>query len=266
MIETLSTRSLERLPFTEVDLQNFSLVVCDLDYTLVDFDRGHIAGIKALEELFGREIAQDVDGMFYMILEGHRKKANEPWDERESFNRLIEEMSSLQSSFVHTYGTKVWSREAWIILSAKKHNYSLSKKQVENGRDTYWKTLGKDGPLYDDAQQFLHKISELMIPLIIMTGSESVVIVNDDLSLNYDPVYSQRYKFERLGLLPISFVDAVIGDPIDKPHREYFEKLERTIRKLGNITKDRVLIVGDSERNDLEVPRTLGYPTLLIQR
>ena len=46
----------------------------------------------------------------------------------------------------------------------------------------------------------------------------------------------------------------------------FFEKVFRTLQEIGPFGIHDTLVVGDSERNDLEVPREHGFATWLIQR
>lgn len=266
--EIYKTNSLnpKDLPLSERELQSFSLIVADIDYTLIDFDKGHKEGIKALSQIFGEQFAQEVSDMFHLILEGHRRSEDEYWKKREEFNKLMARMMELQKLSLPSFGPKVWSREAWILITAEKFQKRLTPQQIENGRDAYWMALSRNLTLYEDAKSFLQLINQLELPLILMTGSDSVLKVNEDYSLVYDPNYSEEYKEKRLSALPFSYQKVAIGDPTDKPDPRYFEKLFQMVRGFGNFPPENVLVVGDSERNDLQIPQQLGYTTLLIKR
>jgi FMN phosphatase YigB (HAD superfamily) len=50
---------------------------------------------------------------------------------------------------------------------------------------------------------------------------------------------------------------------IEKPNPEFFRRMEEDIsRKMPSVSFGRKIYVGDNERNDVEVPNTLGYLTL----
>ncbi len=268
-IKTLKIRSLDPkdLPFSESDLKNrFDLVVCDIDYTLVDFEPANQAGIRRLKEFFGEKMGKEIDRVFQIVLEGNRKREDEPWEYREDYNSLMEKVAKLQPITSKTFGVKVWSREAYIIIAAERTGVKLDKKKVEEARDIYWEELKSNYRLFDGAKKFLDLLRRLNIPLLLMTGSDAVLNINDDLTLTYDPEFSKQYKMKRLSA-EFPNIPTIVGDPIDKQYPEYFDNLfEVEVKKMGNFSPERTLVIGDSEKADLMFPRERGYPTLLAAR
>lgn len=181
---------------------------------------------------------------------------------------LVDKIKALQSSFIDTYGVKVFSREAEIAIAAELVHRPIEKELIEQGRDAYWSAVGNVEALYPDAQVFIDELRKKSIPLILMSGSDSIMIVNEDCTFDYDPDMSSAYKQKRFEKLKFPFVDTVFGDPIDKPDTRFFEKVFQSVEKnLGYmVPKERILFVGDSPRNDLEVPHDRGCKTLLIKR
>lgn len=266
-METYKAHSLEQkdLLFSEIELGKFAAIVSDIDYTLVDFDKGHKVGIEALAKIFGVRFSQDVNQMFNLILEGHRMPESQPWVLRDKFDRLMDIMKKHHKQFVKSSGVKVWSRETWILIVAEENGVKIDQSLIEKGRNAYWDAVTQGSEFYADTKPFLKKITALDVPLILMTGSDSILRVKEDCSFEYDPVFSETYKKRRLAHLFPNY-PIITGDPIDKPNPKYFEKVSQLIQQFGNFSKDKVLFIGDSERNDLEVPKNLGYSTLLIRR
>jgi FMN phosphatase YigB (HAD superfamily) len=153
-----------------------------------------------------------------------------------------------------------------MILVAKKLHIVLSPEQVEAGRDLYWNTLGENVALYEDTQAFLKALQQADIPLILMTSSDSICRVAADYTVLYDPMYSEQYKMRRLERLPLSYQALVVGDPIDKPDPKFFDKVFQKVAQYGNFPMERILVIGDSDRSDLQEPRRRGYRTLLVTR
>lgn len=246
-----------------LNLDNFKLVVSDIDYTLVNFEPANKAGIKKLKEFFGQKIGESIDRIFQIVLEGKRKIEDEQWDEREEFNSIIKRMEALQAK--SGYEPKVWSREAYAVIAAQDSGIHIDKNKIDEARDVYWQAVLENYSLFRDAQEFIAFLKTQSIPLVLMTGSDAILRVNKDLSLDYDPNFSREYKLQRLSKyfpgLPI-----IIGDPIDKPDTRYFDVVSKVIDKLGNFSNDKILFVGDSEKNDLMIPRERGYSTLLVRR
>lgn len=248
-------------------LSTVKVVVSDVDYTLFDFEKGHVRGQRELGRLLGQRFSDEVDRLFRLTLEGQRKPTSDVWDQRDEFDAMTAQIKKLQRSFVPTYGIKVFSREAEIILAARALHVSLTKELVEVGRDAYWSTLGKSEAIYPDARPFISFVHNRQIPLILMSGSDSICQVRADFSLDYDPAVSRAYKHKRFQHLGFPYADAVFGDPYDKPDPRFFETVFATVEKqLGYMpAKEKILFVGDSLRNDLEVPHQQGCTTILIK-
>ena len=101
-----------------------------------------------------------------------------------------------------------------------------------------------------------------------MTGSDARAKVtkgySDDWEVLYEPEYSREKKMERLPELWRDFPGIVeIGDPIDKPEPEFYNKV---FAHTKGINYEDILVVGDSELNDLVNARERGCRTILIKR
>lgn len=250
----------------KVNLEDVSVVVSDIDYTLVDFGKGHRAAIEALSNLLGKQLANEVSSMFHLILEGLRRAEDKDWEERQAFQATLDQIKRLQTPWLGTYGVKPWSREAWVIIAAQHLHLSLTPQQIEAGRDTYWYALSDNVTLYDDIPEFLVSLQKTEIPLVLMTSSDSICRVLEDYSVMYDPVYSEMYKSRRLNRLSFWHQKLVVGDPEDKPDPRFFDKVFQAVAELGDFPMEKILVVGDSERSDLQEPRVRGCRTLLVTR
>jgi FMN phosphatase YigB (HAD superfamily) len=251
----------------KVNLADVCVVISDIDYTLVDFGKGHRAAIEALASIFGRHFADEVSRIFHLVLEGLRRAEDDTgWEERRAFQEVMDQTKQLQAPWLEAYGVKPWSREAWIIMAAQRLQLSLTPQQVEEGRDVYWHTLSNNAMLYDDTHEFLESIKGSGVPLVLMTSSDSICRVAADHTVKYDPVYSEQYKRKRLKRLPLQYQALVIGDPIDKPDPRFFDKVFQAMATFGNFPMENILVVGDSEKSDLQEPRRRGCQTLLVSR
>jgi FMN phosphatase YigB (HAD superfamily) len=250
----------------KVNLTGFSVVVSDIDYTLVDFGKGHRAAIEALTSIFGRRFADEVSRIFRLVLEGLRRAEDTDWQERYAFQDVMDQMKRLQAPWLEAYGIKPWSREAWIIIVAQQLQITLTSQQIEQGRDVYWHALSNNAVLYDDTQEILASLQETGIPLVLMTSSDAICQVATDHTVKYDSVYSEQYKRKRLKQLPLQYQALVIGDPIDKPDPKFFDKVFQVVATFGSFPMENILVVGDSEKSDLQEPRQRGCRTFLVVR
>lgn len=163
------------------------------------------------------------------------------------------------------HGARVWSRETWIYLVGQRLGKELTHTELEAGRDSYWKTLTDNSIFYPDAEIFVKYLKDRTIPLILMTGSDAILEVSSGPTFHYNPTFSDSYKRKRLTILDFGAKEIIIGDPIDKPNKAFFNRVLQVAEPF-NITKEKTLFMGDSIRSDLEVPQELGYRTLLVKR
>ncbi len=236
------------------------MALLDIDYTVCDFDKGNDAGLKGIQSVVGVEIASEVGNIFNLILNGHRNENLLNETEKKYFYELKEKFKSFNNN-------KVWSREVFIILAAEKLNIEINKDLVEKAADSYWMNLSANTPYYEDAIIFLEKIKEDNIKIIWMTGSDSRLILtekNGQIKTQYDAEFATKKKMERLKKLLNDYLgEVVIGDPDDKPSEKFFD---RVFDLFEDVKNEEVLAVGDSEKNDLMVPRARGCSTVLVKR
>ncbi len=71
----------------------------------------------------------------------------------------------------------------------------------------------------------------------------------------------KRPRVEKMNERGLRFTSFTIGDPHDKPHVDFFEKIADVARKdLGSIDYKNCIMVGDSYASDLETPhKQLGF-------
>src|SRR5437016_1516168 len=108
-MDILTTRSLDPklFPFKKSELESFSLIVSDIDYTILDFEKGHKAGVNALSKSLGNPFGLAVDEMFHLMIQGYRKRETELWDRREEFNQISMKAEVLQQEFAKKHGAKI---------------------------------------------------------------------------------------------------------------------------------------------------------------
>lgn len=113
----------------------------------------------------------------------------------------------------------------------KELNLSGSPGQLN---EYYLQQLSEKAIPYPEAEMVLKNLSEVATIAIVSNGVEKV----------------QKKRLERSGLLPIIdeiFVSEKMG--ISKPNRRFFEN---ALQKLGIENKEKVLVVGDSLKADIQ--------------
>jgi len=243
-----------------------TVIAADVDHTLVDFDAGHEAGIKAIAKITDPKFAKRVDEIFQFLVLGNRTSINESWADRERHDALVASFIPHQAHDLKKYGNRKWSRETWMMIAALELGYEPTQAFLTKVRDTYWDAVAEHALLFPEAPEFFAWLKREKIVLIAMTGSDSVVNITQDTpaKLVYEPTASWDYKMKRLGKIPAHKI--LIGDPHDKPHQEFFNGVYRAAQEFGAQSPAEVWFVGDSKGGDLDVPEKDGYPTFLVKR
>ncbi len=246
----------------EIALDGVEAVVADVDYTLVDFGRGHRAAIAALTQAYGDAFAMAIHESFTLTLEAGRRLDDERWEARDRYRALLE---AAWAKTPTGQELKHWSRERWMEIASDRLDLCFDANETARARDLYWQSLGREAVVYPDAEKFLKRLRERGLPLVLMTASDSVLRQTDH-GFTYDPVFAAGYKRRRLALLPILADEIVVGDPHDKPSEEFFRLVDEAVRAHTQAPYHRVMAVGDSPKSDLVAPVLRGYHGVHIDR
>lgn len=248
-------------------LASYKVILSDLDHTLIDQEIAHAAAIDALAQQFSPLDAEGISNLYAVLLDGHRREANEEWSNKGMHEAILRELAAVQQDAQGEYGLRKWSREMWFFLAAKKQGFPVTKQIIEDARETYWRTFAAHSQVADDAKQLLAEIDVMGTPLILFTGSDSVMRVSDTLQFTYDPAFSEQYKMKRITALPIQYTEVMIADPYDKPSPKYYDPVFVKAKELGGgCNFNDMLVIGDSPNADIAYPSSVGCDTILIAR
>lgn len=252
-------------------LRGCAIVVSDIDYTIIDISKGHLAGIEAIAVVTNAQVAKRVDQIFSLIIEGHRRTATASWDQRSEFEEITTRMRHVQKTIVPSWGLKYWSKETMLLLAAEDVGFELNASSLSQARDAYWLTRTKNSTVYSYIPAFCQTLSDLGIVLDLFTSSYHIMQIAPDLSLSYEPEKSKQYKAKAiLPYLPKMTKSICIGDPIDKPDAAFFQEVIKQIKSDLQLKSRQtfdfatVCVIGDSARNDLEFLGNLGCQTVLV--
>ena len=238
-------------------------IFMDIDYTVLEFESGNMAGVDNLNKTYGG-LGDRVNQIFKLVLEGKRNFETLNEVQKEEYKQLMIRFGKIQSKFLDKgQSVKYWSRESMIIIAAQDLGLELKDEvEVENLSLEYWQSVANFSKIYEDAIGFLDKIKSEGIPIIWVSGSDSVLVVSKKdgkIELDYDPEYSWKSKERRIKILLEKYPGKlVVGDPVEKPELWY--------QLLRDIEIERTLVVGDSYEADLMVAEKMGIKTVLIKR
>lgn len=253
----------------------------DLDDTLVsttDVHKKACSGVsEALSKYLDSEVAKEVEDLFchyfQLIFDAYHVRAEDGWKNlcgsKEEYEELLLRIEKAQKNVIREYGyIKRWSREVLIKLAMevvfKKNDLSIdiikeNPNLIYEPAIAYWNITLEQMHVFDDAKTLLEEIHSRNEPIFITTSSDGRLLLDDDGEFYYDPFYSEKLKHERIekmqdrGLL---FNEIIIGDPEDKPSREYFQKALNIAESYveHRINTQNCIMVGDSYEGDLKIP------------
>ncbi|MFA6533659.1 MAG: HAD family hydrolase [Patescibacteria group bacterium] len=273
--KTPETRELRKITWPE------SVWFFDIDDTLSDTSDVSAAATVGIERVvakkFGDEIAlvirNQINNYYNLMLFAGRIKEDSDWDRiggKSEFENLYKSIQDCQQSVIEKFGApKKWSREVLLKLAADKIGVKLDPEFIYEAVDAYWIELSKITSVFPDALELLNAIKEKKRPIYLLTSSDARLKMNPDGQFIYDPEYSEALKRERIELLRdkgVVFDSLIIGDPEDKPHKDFFEKgLARATADLGSkIDMEKVIIVGDQFANDLRTPKEMNFGWVVL--
>lgn len=236
-------------------------------------------GIKRVfESRFDKEIAEKIQQSFNQIfqsmLHGLRNKTEEDWkgkeEEKKAFEALWNEIRQYQQEIEEKYGTiKKFSREVFIKIAADRNGITVSPEIIYEAADAYWITLSEVCQPLPGALELTQEIKKHGRPLYLVTSSDARLKIKANGQFEYNPEYSENFKRERMQLLRekgIEFNTVSIGDPEDKPHKDFFQKgIKSAEQDLGfSIDLSNAIIMGDSYVADLQTPKEMGFGLVVL--
>ena len=237
-------------------------------------------GVRSVfQARFGEKTAQTITQQFQQIFDtlmlGHRRHTAKDWEgyikEKEAHDELVVQIEGLQREIQRQYGSiRKWSREVFIKIACEREGLVVDPETIYEAADAYWLRLSEQSELLPGALALVKEIKRHHKPLFLMTGSDARLTMKNNGQFVYDPVYSESFKRQRIQVLRekgLEFNIVSIGDPEDKPHLDFFEKgiraAEAHLGKTINLSK--ALMVGDSYRADLQVPKEkMGFGLVVL--
>lgn len=270
------TASLISIPWSK------SIWFFDVDDTLIDTSDISAEATIGIEEVFtkqfspkiGKKVRNEVNRLYNLMVDGYRV-VNNDWSGvvggQDAFEKTLSKIAFYQQRIIAQYGVpKKWSREIFVTIAAKQHNLEVSPQLVSQAAESYWQNLSKIVNPYQDAVKLFQAIKTHNRPIFLMTSSDARLQMAIDGQFDYSPSFSEKLKRQRLEVLKKKgFVfDALsIGDPEDKPHKDFFDKGIATAEKyLGHkINTQNAIMIGDSFTGDLQTPKDqMGFGLVVL--
>ncbi|HRZ34035.1 MAG TPA: HAD family hydrolase [Candidatus Moranbacteria bacterium] len=255
----------------------------DIDDTLSDTSDVSSDATEGIRRVFKNKYGDDtalavknqVNAYYNLMLSGYRVKNEKGWESveggKEAFQNLLQTVEKFQPSIVKEFGAmKKWSREIFVKMASDRLGISVTPELVHEAVDAYWVELSRITSAYPDAVELIKEIKIHNRPIYLLTSSDARLKMQPDGKFIYDPVYSEALKRERIELLRekgIDFNILSIGDPEDKPHRDFFEKaIKKASEEYGSsIDLSNSIMVGDSFSGDLQTPKEqMGFGLVVL--
>lgn len=261
-----------------------SIWFADIDDTLINTSSVSPASSEGIRIVFepycgpkkAREVQSNFNVLWDLMIDGYRVAHEDDWKTvqggEQAFDELVAYFANSQREVQATYGhIKKWSREIFIKLAAERTGITVSPELVHEAANAYWMTLMEHVSIFSDAKKLTDKIFAHHRPLYLVTSSDGRLMMQPDGQFVYDPPYSEglkRERVERLRNKGLNFNLISIGDPEDKPHRDFFNKALRMAREdLGrSFDHNNAIMLGDSFAGDLQTPKEqLGFGLTVLR-
>lgn len=250
----------------------------DVNHTLINTAMGHLHAMSSMEKTLiqvkvkkdmASKIIKHVHYITSLMIAGFLIVDEDEWSHvpggKEAYNEIISKIYRHQKLVNSRWGfVKKWSREVFLKIAADSVGISLDSKSISRVADAHWLSITQKAKPFASAKILFKELKKLNIPAYILTSSDGRLIFKDR-TFFYDPDYSEKSKKKRMEQLRkegLHFNDIVVGDPQDKPSKDFFRKgLSVVSKNLGrHIEAKDIVMVGNSFEDDLEVPiNELGF-------
>lgn len=244
----------------------------DVNHTLINTAMGHLHAMKSMEQTLldegvgkqkAHEIIKHVHYITSLMITGFLIRREEEWDTvpggKQAYEELLFRINMLQKNIYQEWKfIKKWSREVFLKIAADYVGIRLDRETIKKVVDAHWRAITEHAKPFSSAKVLFKELKRRSIPVYILTSSDGRLVFKDG-TFYYDPIYSEISKRKRMQFLKkegLHFDGIIIGDPHDKPQKEFFEKGKETIAKdLGRkIEVEDFVMVGNSFEDDLEIP------------
>lgn len=251
--------------------KNSKIFLFDVNHTLINTALYHTKALtevkKNLTKYIDKEAAQYItkrfDEIFLLMVAGFLFRTEKEWGKisggRKSYTNLVNLITQHQIKVKEKWGfIKKWSREVFIKIAADEIKVNLEADLIKNITTIYWDTITNLTEPFDEAKRLLSYIKEKDHKTYLLTSSDGRLQITKGF-FTYDPVFSEKYKKNRMSSLrdkDLHFRDIIVGDPYDKPHLNYYKHAIDVIKKdLGEkIDPAKLVMIGNSFEDDLEIP------------
>ncbi|MDQ0958876.1 FMN phosphatase YigB (HAD superfamily) [Streptomyces sp. B4I13] len=248
----------------------------DVDDTLTDTQSMHHDAAESLaSELSGSmttslaaSVARRFREVFDELLVLHQQVSTADRAALNSVKELESRVRGHQVEIQEKWGiTRLFSREILLRIAVEDCGASLPPKELNRCVDRYWDHMREHPFVFPDAARFSRRLASHSMPVYLMTSSDARYRECDDGRFAYDPRVSRKDKRKRMANLRnhgISYASSFIGDPIDKPSREFYDfvfsgisrDLDTPLQSLS------IVVAGDSYRSDIQTPLEICDSTI----
>jgi hypothetical protein len=152
---------------------------------------------------------------------------------------------------------KEWSRHTLVACALEACGLPVTRTVVHAVADHYWAAIAQHATVFPDARARLQQLRTAGVAVHLATGSDGCLTFHDTRqTFTYAPEEAVCRKLARLhGLTALGCGpdNISIGDPIGKPHHEFFRAvLQHFSDAIGQeVELARTVAIGDSLTNDI---------------
>ncbi|MBL8955637.1 MAG: HAD family hydrolase [Myxococcaceae bacterium] len=211
-------------------------VIFDVDDVMVDTDAAGIAAMAAVDARIAPLLQRH-----YETLIANLRGLNPP-----AYAPLRRRIEGWQQGLSEV---KQWSRECLVAICFEDLGVRPTRELILREAATYWRVVTEKTVVYPDARELAGRLLARGITVHFASNSDGFLGFDEATRrFTYDPAEGVRRKIQRLALLRevgMHEGNITVGDPIGKPHPEFYE------RALSGLDRGATLVVGDSLSNDV---------------
>ncbi|MEV5901415.1 HAD family hydrolase [Streptomyces sp. NPDC052127] len=250
----------------------------DVDDTLTDTQSMHHRAADSLvaelatqmSESLAASVVNRFRGVFDELLTVHQQVPVSDKNRLLSLKQLDSRVRSYQREILEKWHiTRPFSREVLLRIASEDCGALLTPDGLRHCTDRYWDHMRENPIVFPDAVRLSRKLAIQGAPIYLMTSSDARYRERRNGQFTYDPKESLEDKNRRMENLKnhgIRYAKAFIGDPIDKPSADFYN------RALSEISHDLdspleslfTVVIGDSYRSDIQTPLELLDSTIGI--
>lgn len=267
--------NLNPLQFPKINLDTLPYirgVIIDVDDTLYDYAAAHSTALSACTKSFSNQydiFREQLSDLEKIVIEVEKQKeAKDPNLKGKKKNQIPEELTPFGR--VYRYHRDIITQRFESLAISRSRMFAFQEMFEKLGMlsaydiaqtydDLYWETLTRASSPTPGSIEFLTACKQRNLPVCALTNMTTERQVEKLRHLGMVDLIPFMVTSEEVGIEK-GFKGTAHGFDVDEP------MYQAALRKLGNLTPQQAIMIGDSMKNDIEPARALGMEAFQVVR